>query len=115
MTPAQATATAAVALLLTPAACSGTGSGVVYHSNFTAGYDPGSLRAAMSRAPPLVETYRTPGDAQAPQKGRRATALALRQHGSPCAPRNHTDSPLAAGEGPSGPVVAHGRPSTFNH
>src|SRR3546814_3260343 len=71
MTPAQATATAAVAFLLTAAACSGTGSGVVYNSNFTAGYVPGSLRAAMSRAPLLVETYGTPGHAQA-QEGVRS-------------------------------------------
>src|SRR3546814_13311633 len=88
MTPAQATATAAVAFLLTAAACSGTGSGVVYNSNFTAGYVPGSRRAAMSRAPLLVETYGTPGHAQAQEGVSRATALALRQHGSPWLPRN---------------------------
>src|SRR3546814_12648422 len=77
MTPAQATATAAVALLLTAAACSGTGSGVVYNSNFPAGYVPGSLRAALSRAPLLVDTYRPPADPQAPEACTRAPLLAL--------------------------------------
>src|SRR3546814_2622918 len=114
MTPAQATATAAVALLLTAAACSGPGSGVVYNSNYTAGYDPGSLRAAMSRAPLLVETYGTPGDAQAQETVSRATALALRQHGSPWLPRNYTDSPVDAGEGPYRLRVAYGMPKSFD-
>src|SRR3546814_20852596 len=68
----------------------------------------------MSRAPLLVETYGTPGDAQAQEGVSRAPALALRQHGSPWLPRNYTDPPVDAGDGPYRLRVAYGLPKSFD-
>jgi len=109
------TAMVTTMLLLTLAACTGGGSGVVYSSDFTAGYDPRSLSAAMSRAPLLVETYGSPGADQASGDVARASALALRQHGPSWLPRNYTDNTADAGPGRGGrralrrrnPVRAH--------
>jgi hypothetical protein len=114
MRTAQATATVAVVLLLAVAACAGGRSGVVYNSNFTAGYDPYSLYATMSRAPMLVETFGTPADGQARENLSRTTALALRQYGPPWLPRNYTDSAADAAGGPYRLRVAYGMPKSFD-
>jgi hypothetical protein len=115
----------ALALLLGGTACAGGNSGVVYNSNFTAGYDPRSLSAAMSRAPLLVETFGTPaagttqaGTAQAGSTAQesvsRATTLALRQYGPPWLPRNYTDSAADAANGPYRLRIAYGLPKAFD-
>lgn len=104
----------ALALLLGAAACAGGNSGVVYNSNFTAGYDPRSLSAAMSRAPLLVETFGTPAPGAAQESVSRATALALRQHGPSWLPRNYTDSAVDAGNGPYRLRVAYAVPRAFD-
>lgn len=104
----------AAALLLAGAACAGGGSGVIYSSDFTAGYAPRSLSAAMARAPLLVETYGSPAPGQAAGEVARASALALRQHGAPWLPRNYTDSAADAGNGPYRLRIAYGLPKAFN-
>lgn len=104
----------AAALLLAVAACAGGGSGVVYNSNFTAGYDPRSLSAAVSRAPLLVETFGTPVPGAAPESVSRATALALRQYGPSWLPRNYTDSAVDAGNGPYRLRIAYAMPRAFD-
>jgi hypothetical protein len=114
MRAAQATATAAVALLLAVAACAGGRSGVVYNSNFTAGYDARSLSAALSRTPLLVETFGTPTGGQDQETVSRATALALRQYGPPWLPRNYPDSAADAAGGPYRLRVAYGMPKSFD-
>jgi hypothetical protein len=103
-----------MALLLAVAACAGGRSGVVYNSNFTAGYDPRSLSAAMSRTALLVETFGTPTNAQAGETVSRATALALRQYGPPWLPRNYTDSAADAAGGPYRLRIAYGMPKSFD-
>src|SRR5512138_848418 len=110
MTTTRAKAAAAAALLLGLAACAGGRSGVVYNNNFTAGYDPRSVSAAMSRAPLLVETFGTPAAGAEQQSVSRATALALRQYGPAWLPRNYTDSAVDAGNGPYRLRVAYGLP-----
>lgn len=114
MTTTRAKAAAAAALLLGLAACAGGRSGVVYNSNFTAGYDPRSVSAAMSRAPLLVETFGTPAAGAEQQSVSRATALALRQYGPAWLPRNYTDSAVDAGNGPYRLRVAYGLPRAFD-
>jgi len=115
MTRSSTTATVAVAILLfSVAACAGNRSGVVYFSNFTAGYDPHSLSAAMSRAPLLVETFGLPAAGLAQQNLSRTTALALRQHGSPWLPRNYTDSAVDAANGPYRLRIAYAAPKGFD-
>jgi hypothetical protein len=104
----------AAALLLAVAACAGGASGVVYSSDFTAGYDPRSLSAAMSRAPLLVETYGSPAPGQAAEDVARASALALRRHGPSWLPRNYTDSAVDAANGPYRLRIAYGLPKAFN-
>lgn len=104
----------AAVMLLILAACTGGGSGVVYSSDFTAGYDPRSLSAAMSRAPLLVETYGSPGADQTSGDVARASALALRQHGPSWLPRNYTDSAADAGNGPYRLRIAYALPKAFN-
>lgn len=113
MTLLRAT-TGAAALLLVLAACAGASSGTVYNSNFTAGYDPLSLYAAMSRAPMLVETYGAPAEGQNPAAAGRATAVALRQYGPPWLPRNYTDSSADAGDGRYRLRVAYALPRSFD-
>lgn len=111
--PRAARAAIAVALLAGVAACA-TGGGVVYNTNFTAGYDPRSLGAAMSRAPLLVETFGTPAAAPEQESVSRSTVLALRQYGSPWLPRNYTDSKADAGTAPYRLRIAFGLPKAFN-
>jgi hypothetical protein len=107
-------AAAALVLLVTLSACATGGSGVVYNSNFTAGYDPRSLGAAMSRAPLLVETFGSPAANLAQESVSRTTALGLRQYGSPWLPRNYTDSAADAGTAPYRLRIAFGLPKAFN-
>jgi len=107
-------ATVATTMLLTLAACTGGGSGVVYSSDFTAGYDPRSLSAAMSRAPLLVETYGSPAPGQAAADVARTSAQALRQHGPSWLPRNYTNSAVDAANGPYHLRIAYGLPKAFN-
>ena len=114
MRTTRAKAAVAVALLLGVAACAGGGSGVVYNSNFTAGYDPYSLYAVMSRAPLLVETFGTPTAGQPQGAVSRTTALALRQYGPPWLPRNYSDSAADAAGGPYRLRVAYGMPQSFD-
>ncbi|GAB4363049.1 MAG: hypothetical protein Kow00114_18810 [Kiloniellaceae bacterium] len=102
------------AVLLTATACAAGGSGVVYSSNFTAGYAPRSLGAAMARAPLLVETYGSPAPGQAAGEVARASALALRRHGPAWLPRNYTDSAADAGNGPYRLRIAYDLPRAFN-
>lgn len=109
-----AKAAAVLLLLLAAAACATGGSGVVYNSNFTAGYDPRSLGAAMSRAPLLVETYGSPAANQPQESVGRSTALALRTYGPPWLPRNYTDSVADAGSAPYRLRIAYGLPKSFN-
>jgi len=105
-------------LVLAAAACAIGGSGVVYSSDFTAGYSPRSLGAAMSRAPLLVETYGSPAPGQAGGQTAadvaRASALALRQHGPTWLPRNYTDSAVDAANGPYRLRIAYDLPKAFN-
>ena len=105
---------AAILLLLTAAACAAGRSGVVYYSNFTAGYDPRSLGAAMSRAPLLVETFGRPSPNLAQESIARSVALALRQYGPTWFSRNYTDSAADAGSAPYRLRVAFGLPTSFN-
>jgi hypothetical protein len=114
MKPAQAAVAGLAVLLLAVAACAGTGSGVVYHSDFTAGYDRYSLVAAMSRAPLLVETYGAPGEEQDQAEVSRATARALRQYGPLWLPRNYTASAADAGNGRYRLRVAYAVPQSFD-
>ena len=107
-------AAAALVLLVTLSACATGGSGVVYNSNFTAGYDPRSLGAAMSRAPLLVETFGSPAANLAQESVSRTTALGLRQYGSPWLPRNYTDSAADAGTAPYRLRIAFSLPKLFN-
>lgn len=104
----------AAALLLAVAACAGGGAGVIYSSDFTAGYDPRSLGAAMSRAPLLIETYGSPAPGQSAGDVARASALALRRHGPSWLPRNYTDNATDAGNGPYHLRIAYGLPNAFN-
>jgi hypothetical protein len=105
---------AAVAVLLLAAACAGGRAGTVYHSNFTAGYDPQSLGAAMSRAPLLVEAFGGPAPEAAGQSLSRSVALALRRHGPSWLPRNYTDSAEDAGRAPYRVRVAYDAPRAFD-
>lgn len=105
---------AAAVLLIAVAACAGGRSGTVYYSNFTAGYVPQSLYAAMSQAPLLVETFGQPAPNLAQESVGRATALALRQYGSPWMPRNYTDSAVDAADGPYRLRVAYAMPKSFD-
>ena len=107
-------ATIATTILLTLAGCAGGGSGVVYSSDFTAGYDPRSLGAAMSRAPLLVETYGSPAPGQAAEDVARASAQALRQHGPSWLPRNYTASAVDAANGSYRLRIAYSLPKAFN-
>jgi hypothetical protein len=107
-------AAAAVVLAAAVAACATGGSGVVYNSNFTAGYDPRSLGAAMSRAPLLVETFGAPAPNLAQESISRSAALALRQYGPPWLPRNYTDAAADAGTAPYRLRIAFGLPKSFN-
>ncbi|MGD1880384.1 MAG: hypothetical protein ACFB13_23130 [Kiloniellaceae bacterium] len=111
---ALAQAAAAMLLVAATAACAASSSGVVYSSDFTAGYDPRSLSAAMSRAPLLVETYGSPAPGQASEDVARASALALREHGPSWLPRNYTDSATDAGNGPYHLRIAYGLPKAFD-
>ena len=112
----------AVALLVALAGCAGGRSGVVYNSSFTAGYDPFSVSAALSRAPLLVETYVSPaaGVAAEPATGvatesvNQATVQGLRRHGPSWFPRNFTGSPTDAGNGPYRLRIAYNLPQSFN-
>ena len=112
--PARARRAAAVLLLAAVAACATGGGNVVYNSDFTAGYDPLSLGAAMSRSPLLVETFGSPAPNLAQEGISRTVALALRQYGSPWLPRNYTDSAADAGTAPYRLRVAFGLPRSFN-
>lgn len=114
MASTRATAIAAGAAFLAVAGCAGTDTGTVYNSNFTAGYDRFSLVAAMSRAPLLVETYGTPAEGQDQAQVSRATALALRQYGSPWLPDNYTDSQADAGDARYHLRVAYAVPWSFD-
>jgi hypothetical protein len=103
-----------LAALLALAACAGAGGGVVYSSDFTAGYAPDSLRAMMSRTPLLVETYGSP----APNLDRaditRASVLALRASGPTWFPRNYTGAPGDAPQAAYILRIAYGLPKAFN-
>lgn len=112
--PAMGRRAAAVLLLAAVTACATGGGNVVYNSNFTAGYDPQSLAAAMSRTPLLVETYGSPAPNLAQESVSRSVALALRQYGPPWLPRNYTDRAEDAGTAPYRLRVAFGLPKTFN-
>ena len=114
MRPVFAIAATMAALLFAVAACAGQGSGVVYYSDFTAGYDPGSMGAAMSRAPLLVETYGAPAAGLAQESISRATALALRRYGPPWLPRNYTDAAADAGTTPYHLRFAYSVPNGFD-
>ncbi len=105
---------AAVAVLLLATACAGGRSGTVYHSNFTAGYDPQSLGAAMSRAPLLVEAYGGPAPTAGENSLARTVALALRRHGPSWLPRNYTDSAEDAGRAPYRLRVVYDTPRSFD-
>jgi len=114
MKPAAAPLVLAATLALGAAACAGERSGVVYNSNFTAGYDPRSLAAALSRAPLLVETFGTATPAAAPGSVTRATTLALRRYGPSWLPRNYTESVVDAANGPYRLRVAYSLPRAFD-
>lgn len=111
---ATAVRAAAAVLLVAAAAACASGGGVVYNTNFTAGYDPFSLGAAMSRAPLLVETFGSPAPGLAQESVSRSTALVLRQYGPPWLPRNYTDSREDAGTAPYRLRIAYGLPKAFN-
>ena len=104
----------AVALLFALAGCASGGSGVVHNSFFTIAYDPGSVRAAMSRAPLLVESYGSPAAGLTAETISRATVQALRQHGALWFPRNYTASAPDAGNGPYHLRIAYGVPKSFD-
>lgn len=104
----------AVALLVALAGCAGGRSGVVYNSTFTAGYDPFSVNAALSRAPLLVETYGSPAAGVAAKSVNQATVQGLRRHGPSWFPRNFTGSPTDAGNGPYRLRIAYNLPKSFN-
>ena len=76
--------------LLPLSACSGTKGGVVYFTNFTAGYVPSSLAAAM---PLLVETYGSPTAGLSAAEVTQASVEALRERGPAWLPRNYTGNP----------------------
>ena len=106
--------TLAVALLVALAGCAGGRSGVVYNSTFTAGYDPFSVNAALSRAPLLVETYGSPAPGVTAESVNQATVQGLRRHGPAWFPRNFTGNPTDAGNGPYRLRIAYNLPKSFN-
>ncbi len=102
-----------IAGLLGLAGCAGAGagSGVIYYTNFTAGYVPGSIAAA---SPLLVETYGAPAPNLAQQAVTEATVQGLRSSGPPWMPRNYTGNPDAV-ENPAYVMrVGYGVPKAFN-
>jgi hypothetical protein len=99
-------------LLLTAAAgaCTGTGgSGVVYFTNFTAGYVPSSLAASQ---PILVETYGSPVEGATAEQVNRSTVEGLRTFGPVWMGRNYTGDPSSSGPSGYRLRVAYGAPST---
>lgn len=76
--------------LLALGACSGARGGIVYNTNFTAGYVPASVAAAM---PQLVETYGSPTAGLETAAVTRASVAGLRQFGPTWLPRNYTGNP----------------------
>ncbi len=103
-----------LAALLGLAACAGSRGGVVYNTNFTAGYVPTSLAAAASRAPLLVETYGSPAPDLAREDITQATVRALRKSGPTWMPRNYTGNPEDAPRPPYLLRVVYGKPKAFN-
>jgi len=100
------------ALLLAAAAgaCTGTGgSGVVYYTNFTAGYVPSSLAASQ---PILVETYGTPILGAGPEQVNRSTVEGLRTYGPAWMARNYTGERASAPASGYRLRVAYGAPRT---
>lgn len=109
----RAARAAAVMSILGLAACAGTGSGsnVVYYSNFTAGYVPSSLAASM---PLLVETYGSPAPNLTQQAVTDATVRGLRSSGPSWMPRNYTGDPADVPNPAYVLRVAYGVPKAFN-
>lgn len=104
---------AAMLLLTALAACALGRSGAVYSSQFTAGYDPFSLRAAMSRAPLPVEVYGGPAPNVAQDSVSRATVLALRQYGPYWLPGNYMEFAADSDKTPYHLRIAFGLPKSF--
>ncbi|GAB4392281.1 MAG: hypothetical protein Tsb0032_07270 [Kiloniellaceae bacterium] len=108
----------ALASALALAGCAGSGpgrSGVVYYTNFTAGYVPASVAAA---SPLLVETFGSPAAASAPDLTQAAvtdaTVGGLRRYGPPWMPRNYTGSREDAPNPAYVLRIAYGVPKVFN-
>jgi len=93
-------------------ACTGTlgGSGVVYYTNFTAGYVPSSLAASQ---PVLVETYGSPAQEVSPEAVSAATVQGLRTFGPSWMPRNYADDAAAAERAPYRLRIAYAAPRRF--
>lgn len=103
--------------LLGLAACTGTGSGsgVVYNTNFTAGYSPPSLAATASRGGLLVETYGTPAGAELTREDiTQATVRGLRSFGPTWFPRNFTGNPEDVPRPDYLLRIVYGTPRAFN-
>lgn len=102
---------AAVTLLgLAGCAAGGSGGGVVYFSNFTAGYVPSSLAA---NAPLLVETFGAPAPDLAQEAVTAATVDGLRRYGPLWMPRNFSGNPADVAGRNYVVRVAYGVPKTF--
>jgi hypothetical protein len=102
---------AAAALLgLAGCAAGGAGGGVVYFSNFTAGYVPSSLAA---NAPLLVETFGTPAPNLAQEAVTAATVDGLRRYGPPWMPRNFSGNPADVAGRNYVVRIAYGVPKAF--
>lgn len=105
-----------LAALLGLAACTGTGggSGVVYNTNFTAGYVPASLAASASRGGLLVETYGSPAPDRTREDITQATVRGLRQFGPTWFARNFTGNPEDAPRPDYLLRIVYGTPRAFN-
>ena len=99
-------------LLLAAAAgaCTGTGgSGVVYFTNFTAGYVPSGLAASQ---PILVETYGSPIEGATPEQVNRSTVEGLRTFGPAWMARNYTGDRSRSASSGYRLRIAYGAPGT---
>lgn len=103
----------AAAALFGLAACAGTGSGsqVVYFTNFTAGYVPASVAAY---SPLLVETFGRPAPNLAQEAVTEATVQGLRRHGPAWMPRNYSGNPADVDRPAYLLRIAYGVPRAFN-
>lgn len=104
---------AALAMVLGLAGCAATGpgGGVVYFTNFTAGYVPASIAADM---PLLVETFGSPAPNQTQQAVTAATVEGLRRHGPPWMPRGYAGDPADVEQRNYVIRIAYGVPKGFN-